>query len=382
MLTRLFFLTTLLWVHDAVCQHSQTPAPTAHRTIQVRFHKNVELLGFAYFLSYEGRDLENDEGFIKSKPIRKKEWYGYGFSLYQRYKSYQNNQHLVTAMRLAEHLWLDYLINLLLQLDEFPRARLLDRVQESHYLRFSTRKDPAEARKNTEQFLEAMNRFCEEVNFDDYMTTNQRKYDNALAQVRTGLPDNRFIPALEAFYEQHFQDYTLMPSLTIPTGMGFGPRYTLDGKTHIFTVFGPFNVQHFSDETKLDMGFGDLQHLKELSTHEFGHSFVNHIVNEAPAGLIRETEKLFTPIKEKMTSQGYPTWNVCLIEHFVRAGEIVIAQNLGNRVAAEHLKDHYINTRKFIYLPVILRELESYNENRSVSYAQAVEKAMRQLKTE
>jgi hypothetical protein len=376
MLKRIFLITTFLWAHNAVCQ----PAPTANRSIQVRFHKNVEFLGFVYFLGYEGRELENDEGFIKSKPVRKKDWYGYGFSLYQRYKAHQNNKHLVTAMRLVEHLWLDYLINLLLQLDEFPRATLRVHIPESHYLRFSVNKDPAEARKNTELFLEAMNRLHEEVNFEEYLKSNQSKYDNAMAQVRKKLPDDRFVPAMEAFYGQHFHEYTLMPSLTIPTSMGFGPRYTLGGNTYIFNVFGPFNVQHFSDEKKLDMGFDNQQQLQELSTHEFGHSFVNHIVNQVPAELISETEKLFAPIQENMTSQGYPAWKVCLIEHFVRAGEIVIARNLGNTAAAQHLKDHYINNRKFIYLPTILAELENYNQTRTISYPQAVEKAVTQLK--
>lgn len=380
MQTRAILLILFFWAHRAVGQPSHTAVPTENRSIQVRFHKNVEMLGFLYFLGYEGKELENDEGFIKSKPIRKKDWYGYGFSLYQRYKPYEKNPHLVTAMRLIEHLWLDYLINLLLQVDDFPRAALTDRIEEAHFLRFSTKKDPAEARRNAELFLESVNRLYEDVHFDDYLKDNQRKYDHALAQVKKDLPNDRFVPAMENFYAQHFQEYTLMPSLTIPTSMGFGPRHTIDGKTFIFNVFGPFNVQHFSDETKLDMGFDDQQHLRELSTHEFGHSFVNHVVDQIPVELISETEKLYTPIKDKMTSQGYPAWKVCLIEHFVRAGEIVIARNLGNNADAEQLMNHYITNRKFIYLPVILKELETYNQNRTISYPKAVEKAMQQLK--
>ncbi|MRS63923.1 DUF4932 domain-containing protein [Larkinella terrae] len=371
----------LLFIFPAISQPASPGDTSANRSVQVRFYKNVELLGFVYFVGFEGRQLENDESFLKSKPIRMKDWYGYGFSLYQQYKPFHTNQHVVKALQLVDHLWLDYLIGLLLQLDDFPRAVLTDQVPQSSYLRFSKQQNPAEARQKAEQFIEALNRFYEEVDFEDYLRKNHSKYDNALAQVRSGLPDKRFIPAMESFYAQHFQAFTLVPSLTIPTSMGFGPRFTRDGQTFIFNVFGPFDVQSFADETKLDMGFSNRQQLVELSTHEFGHSFVNHVVEQTPAELIRETEKLFLPIQERMTAQGYPAWKVCLYEHFVRAGEIVIARNLGKQADAQHLLDHYVTNRKFIYIPVILEELEAYNRNRTISYPEAVGRAMQRLKT-
>ncbi|MGA0556785.1 hypothetical protein ACO2Q8_09055 [Larkinella sp. VNQ87] len=203
------------------------------------------MLGFVYFLGYEGRELENDEGYLKSKPIRMKDWYGYGFSLYQQYKTHQHSPHLTEAMRLVEHLWLDYLINLLVQVDDFPRATLTDQIPESSYRRFSRSQDTTEGRQKAQLFLESMSRFYAEVNFDLYLKENQSKYDHALAQVRKGLPDERFIPAMETFYGQHFEAYTLVPSLTIPTSIGFGARLLVMGKRTFSTYLAPSTFSIF-----------------------------------------------------------------------------------------------------------------------------------------
>ena len=374
-----FVLAAFFWSPFVFGQQSAGVPDRTVPTIQIQTSRNVELLGFAYFLGYEGRQLENNDTYLQGRAIRKRDWYGYGLSLYRQYKTYENSKHLAVVVAFAENIWLDYLIQLLIQLDDFPNAKLKDEIRESAYLRFSAKRDPEEAIKIVALFIEAMNQLYREVDFDTYFRQNQNKYANALAQVKKGLPDKRFLPALEDFYGQRFDRYTLIPSLTIPTGMGFGVSYTLQDKTPIFHVFGPFGLQNFSNESNLDMGFDDRKHLLELSTHEFGHSFVNPAIDQLPQELINGTETLFIPIKSDMANQGYTRWKACLYEHFVRAGEIIIAQNLGNHADAQRLRTHYIEDRKFIYLPAIVEELESYNKTRTRSYQQVVETAMRKL---
>jgi hypothetical protein len=127
------------------------------------------------------------------------------------------------------------------------------------------------------------------------------------------------------------------------------------------------------------MGFGDKKHLLELSTHEFGHSFVNPVVDTFAPELIRSTQLLFDPIREVMSNQGYSMWKACVYEHFVRAGEVVIAQNLGRQADADRLRASYMQERKFIYLPILLPELESYNTLGNSTYSQAATRAMQRL---
>lgn len=356
-----------------VARHSPSVDP-----IQIRINVNVELLGFVYFLGYEGRESETNPDYAAKNRTR----YAYGLDLYRRYKAYENSRHLAVVIGFAENIWLDYLINLLLQLKNFPDASLDSRIGIGYYERFSATKDPVEARKNAAIFVEAMNALYREVDFGAYLEKSSRLYQNAVYQVKAGLPDSTFIPAMEAFYQGHFDSYTLVPSLTIPAQMGFGAMYSQNNQSHASHVFGAFAPPQFADTSNLDMGFDDKNHLLELSTHEFGHSFVNPAVDQLPEKRITNAQKLFSPIAEAMADQGYTSWKACLYEHFVRAGEVVIGRNLGRKQEAEHLMDHYFKDRKFVYLPVIVEELEKYDTNQNISYASAVAHAMRRLENE
>jgi len=43
-----------------------------------------------------------------------------------------------------------------------------------------------------------------------------------------------------------------------------------------------------------------------------------------------------------MEHQGYNTWKVCLYEHFVRAGEVIVASLLNNTEGSQLLRANYI----------------------------------------
>jgi hypothetical protein len=373
----ILLLTTILFSLSGNAQSNRTGL--ASKAIQVQFNKNVELLGLAYFVGYEGPALEGEtDSIVRKREIDK---YAYSYYLYQQYKHYQNSENLAVVINSAYtyNLFLDYMSGLLVKLDDFPHATLTDDVEEKHYIRFSHTKNPAEAKANATLFIEAFNRLYKEINFDVYLQKNSSRYTNALEQVKSVLPSGNFIPAMESFYRQGFTKYILVPSLTIPAGMGFGMMHQAKGKTHIYNIFGAFDRQNFLDEKKLDMGFANEKRNRELSTHEFGHSFVNPVIDQLPEELISKTQHLYVPLQEVMTQQGYPTWKYCLDEHFVRAGEVMVARSLGNTKDAEDLQDHYVEERKFIYLPIIIKELEAYSQNHAMPYREAVDKAMKQL---
>ncbi|MGG7665679.1 DUF4932 domain-containing protein [Dyadobacter sp. BHUBP1] len=352
--------------------HIDSPAG---RQFEVRINANVELLGFVYFLGYEGAQSET-----ASYSAKDRKRYAYGIELYRQYKSFASSKHLATVIGFAQDIWLDYFINLLIQLNDFPHAKLPDGIDPAYYRRFSPRGDLAEAKKNASAFIEAMNGLYREVDFETYLVGNRALYANAVAQVEARLPEDGFLPAMEAFYESHFESYSLVPSLTIPAGMGFGARYRSGSEAHAFHVFGTFAIQQWADSTRVDMGFADQKHLLELSTHEFGHSFVNPCVDRLPEALIAETQQLFDPIKDAMVPQGYMTWRACLYEHFVRAGEVVIARKLGRHEDAERLRKDYVSDRNFIYLDTLITELDRYNATGNGTYQQAVETAMLRLR--
>lgn len=343
----------------------------------VEINRNVELLGFVYFLGYEGAEAGKD-----AYPEKMRQRYAYGLDLYRRYKSFAGNRNLAVVIGYAQDIWLDYFINLLVQLDNVPDAKLPEGLDTRYYIRFSPSGDAAEARKHATAFLDAMNALYRDVDFGAILAEREIHYANAVAQVRAGLPESGFLPAMEAFYQARFDNYLLVPSLMIPPGMGFGSRYHQHRDTYAVHVFGAFAPAQWTDPTRPDMGFGDKKHLRELSTHEFGHSFVNPVIDKLPGDAIAGTATLFEPIREAMSNQAYTSWKACLYEHFVRAGEVIIAANLGHQADARQLRKYYIEGRKFIYLDILLDELEKYNRKQTASYEMAVAYAMRRLQTQ
>jgi hypothetical protein len=348
--------------------------------INIRFYKNIEFLGFVFFLGsrYMGESYENNET-LTTTGFKKKDWYAYDLALYKEYKSFKRNKNLATGVRFAEAMQGSYLASFLIKLPDFPAASIPEELSPGLYLGFSDTYDTLEAKRNATLFIEALNEFYRETDFDSYFRSKDRMYEQALQEIKSKLPGSPFLPAMEKFYRQHFEQYSLLPSLTIPSGMAFSVSNKQHGKTEIINLFGPFALQQFDTGAILNMGFADEKHIRELSTHEFGHSFTNPVLDKIPAKLISETAFRFDTIKAAMNDQGYTTWKACLYEHFVRAGEVIISASLGNNKDAAKLKAEYIEKRKFIYLPLIIGELERYSKSKRISYEQAVIKILEKL---
>lgn len=350
-----------------------------NKKLKIQINKNVELLGLAYFIGFEGIDIETKTIDVRGKKMPKKDWHNYGYHIYEKYKKYATNESLLNSFTVADHLWLDYLIAFLLQVDDFPNAQLTEAIPESYYINFSKTKNLKEAKENAAIFLGGLNTFYNQIDFSQYLNDSEKYYDKAIEEVRKGLPETDFIGTMEAFYKSSFDTYILVPSLTIPKGMGFGVRYSKDGKTHIFNVFGALDFQQFLNTSELQMGFTDKQRLRELSVHEFGHSFVNASVDKVPEKLINDTEPLLEPMRLAMSNQGYNTWRASLYEHFTRAGEIMIAQKMGDPAGAEKLLNEYLLDRQFRYIPTILIELKKYDNGQYKTYDETVLAAMKEI---
>lgn len=353
---------------------SQLPASQKKEKLSISFNKNIELLGFAYFIAFEGTNSETKVLEIEGKEVLEKDWQNYGFHFYQQYKHLASSAKLKAALEVTEHLWLSDVIPLLLQTDDFPNARLRPDMDEELYKSFSPKKNAEEARQQASIFLSACNDFYREVNFDHYLQNSAVYYKEAIKQISEHLPSTDFISVTEKFYRKSFDHYMLVSSLTIPKGMGFSTRYA----STVFNVFGAVDYQHFLNTEIIDMGFGDRDKLRELSVHEFGHSFVNPEVHKVPKEILQQSASLFEPLRTVMEEQGYNNWTTCLVEHFVRAGEVVIAEMIDTS-SSERLKDEYINKRKFVYLPLILDELHVFKRDTNDNYLALVKRVVQKL---
>ncbi|AXT19648.1 DUF4932 domain-containing protein [Flavobacteriaceae bacterium AU392] len=344
--------------------------------LRIEINKNIELLGFGYFIGFEGLNIENKTVEVNGEIIPKKEWHNFGYSFYEKYKSFASNENAIKSFAIADHLWLDYLIAFLLQVEEFPNAKLPETLDASYYINFSKDKNMAEAKLNATAFLDWLNKFYEEVNFDSFLSQSKPYYNKIIEEVTNAIPNATFIAEMEMFYQKRYDSYVLIPSLTIPKSMGFGIRMLEKDSSRVFNVFGALDFQEFNNIKKLKMGFNHPKKLRELSVHEFGHSFVNPEIFKLPDSLFANTKALFLSIKDNIYKQGYNTWKACVYEHFVRSGEIIIAERMGNLQTAKQLQLDYEIQRDFKYIPIILPELRKYNEGVYKTYSETIKNTM------
>ncbi|PYF74464.1 DUF4932 domain-containing protein [Pedobacter nutrimenti] len=355
------------------------PLPVKKEGLQIRFSKNIEVMGFTFFLGSYGQQLMDQPEANNSAGVKNQDWNAYAFAFYEKYFDFKTDPDLQKLTSIEENTEGAAMISFLLLAEDFPNATFPEDLPEKHLQAFAPGRSLKEARQIAQEFLDCGNRLYKHLNFENYFRDNKAFYDTAIAELLGALPSDQAMEAVQAFYRKRFDAYVLMPSLTIPPGMGFGVNTTAKGKTTIYNVFGSRGVQQLSGNKALKMGFSDENMVRELSTHEFGHSFTNPVLDKLPDALFRSSEKLFGPLRQAMSNQAYNTWKICLYEHFVRAAEVLIARRLGKTKNADILLNHYVKDRKFIYLPELISILEHYEKDPKMSYATAAETFLKQL---
>ncbi|MHC0442809.1 DUF4932 domain-containing protein [Flavobacterium sp. 3-210] len=254
-------------------------------------------------------------------------------------------------------------------IDSFPNATVDKNNKFTNH--FETLDD-------AKKFVKAMNDFYAEINFDSFFEKYSQYYKRMTLEVAENLPKENFITEMEHFYGKRIGSYNLYPSLTMPFSQGFA----VGSDDMVGNVFGSFNMpKEIGKDSKLDLGFNNTIALRTSCVHEFGHSFINPTIDAIDEKYLEATEKLFEPIGNKMTAQGYNQWKICLYEHFARAGEIVIAKLVGDSNKAQEIMNDNVTNRSFIYLPQIVEKLEYwyYHEFFTKTYQQKVEEIISQL---
>ena len=160
-----------------------------------------------------------------------------------------------------------------------------------------------------------------------------------------------------------------MPGMPISPGednyRAFGPTLK-NGKRKIATMVFSTSVQlplmsslkHYEK-----FGFDNRNVIRLLTTHEFGHSFVNPYIENIASEIIRDTS-LFTASLRKSLERSYiSNWKECVTEHIVRLGEIRIAKLMGDTLEENRLREYHTKLG-FILLPLLEKKIKEYETNR------------------
>jgi hypothetical protein len=349
------------------------------KTVQVKTNRNIELFGLMMVLD-DGPEMlrRKDTLVFDGRRAVWAQWYAMVPRNYERYKAFDTCRLMNIYRKMeTEGYFYDFFVGFLLQVDEVPFARINGTTDQRQIARFSPGGDMTEARQKATAFLDALNSFSRLMDLDAYLTKYKPYYDLAHASVVKNVPHGDFLPVMEQYYRKQFSEYNLVPSLNLFTAMGFG---TMNQSTRkIYNAFGSFTFQSF-DSNHPDMGFDDPVKIRALAAHEFGHSFANPAIDSLPSPLIRETAYLYEPIKQEMKKQGYTIWLMSLYEHLVRAGEVIVAEKIGDSTrAVSSLQDNVKSG--FIYLPFMVQELKKWDRDASSDdFNNAVLQMMMKLK--
>jgi hypothetical protein len=101
----------------------------------------------------------------------------------------------------------------------------------------------------------------------------------------------------------------------------------------------------------------------ESLLREIAHTLVDPLT-ELHGRELQRSESLMTPIRDKMTKQGYASWKVVVNEHIVRA---IVVRRIGWRQGDEAAREaqwREVNSG-FIYLPLFVQWLGEFDRERS-----------------
>lgn len=210
-------------------------------------------------------------------------------------------------------------------------------------------------------YFEQVVKFYYDTKFEEFFSGNQPLYQLAIKEVTQNLPPNSFIPVMETYYGTQKNSYHIVVMPSFKSGWGLAWELEEKGKKDAYNIIAPLQEQVLGEGKQvLEAGFNNATEIRNLSVHEFGHSFVNQLTMRSPyVEQINAYKHLFKPI----ANQGqYSDWETIFNEHVVRAGEVRIALRLGDAKESKRLQEEY---RDWIYLPHFTEQLAYYEQNRS-----------------
>ncbi len=221
--------------------------------------------------------------------------------------------------------------------------------------------------KNLRKYRIALKRFALKSRFFDFWKKNEDSYRQFLTQFKHEvIRDIDVVGLLEAYFnmKQTSCEVILCPLFG---DFNYGPR--------IPDPNGGFRTYALMAVSQSENGAMSLDHdrLLEVLLHEFGHSFINPVV-DLHSDLVAQSSDRYESIREKMMSKAYTSWNICVYEHLVRAAVIRLIETIRGPKAAKNLIS-YEERQYFGYIrPLVekLREYEVLRDSEGITFADYV----------
>jgi len=264
-----------------------------------------------------------------------------------------------------EIFYFDELTEILLYLEPFPSTKFQYSLKNSPY---------AEKTEIINEWMQKLSTFYVDAKVEFFLKENEQFYNGVKIEVENNLPPSGFIKLMEDYYRENKVSYTIIPAPEMPTGgeygqRGIGPYVYTENGTLIYQVISASIPIKKDSVTKQYEGFGfdNKEFILRNSYHEFGHAFINPLLEkEKNKRIVESYQQLFTlTLQQVMLKQNYDNWLDCITEHLVRLGEIRLAERNGNKEWAEELRKYHIVELKFIFLPELEEQIKKYETDPS-----------------
>lgn len=208
-----------------------------------------------------------------------------------------------------------------------------------------------------EKFVGALRDFARETKFMEFFKEHGGFYSQVVSGVKGLLGDLDVVGVLERYFGMELtQSYTV---ILVPLFQGnYGPRVRqVDGTYAFYSICGNHGVSALGHPL-----FGSAEGFRHLLWHEFGHCFINPLV-EKHRGQLAQYASLHKPIAEAMKQQAYGDWETCVKEHIVRAVTVRLTMRTRSPlVAASAVLSERM--RGFAYIGPLSRRLREYETQR------------------
>ena len=319
----------------------QSSPPTAP-PLRIQVDPRVELLSLIFRLA---GNPEYSQGKVQS----------YNEDVDKHFNQYRNHDAVIMAsqlrrtrgvsydacMSMAVHLNNARDLELLVPLDPWPEG--LDK-------RWTTR--------DANRFLEAARRFVKDARFAEFQDQHRSLYETTETRIKALMDKEGHLEWFQEFFGEHPQaTFTIAPGL-LNGGSCYGAHCREPGgKDNLYCILGVWktDAQGLPEFT---------QNMVGTVVHEFGHSFVNHIIDRHAAELRAAGEALFKPVAAKMRSQAYGNGQTLLYESLVRACEVRYAVRHYGAIAEKPSVD-YQKDRGFLWMGELSSLLAEYETNRT-----------------
>lgn len=212
-------------------------------------------------------------------------------------------------------------------------------------------------------FIALLRRFAGDSDFTEFYRAQQSFYQTMVDRYQEMVSGFNYIDDLEAYYGQSQASYTIILAPFYHPG-GFGLRVERGpGSYDVYNISGPYDVAPDGVPT-----FGDITELRRIVWHEFGHSFVNHLIDCYLDMVMEPCSVLLADMRVRVEEAPNVSWDTFVhewvSEHVVRAVTTRLAyRELGKVPGNSALEKEH--SQGFAYVGELTRELKRYERNRA-----------------